>query len=55
MLKFFFPRQKTPADISDTPYNEHRDPYLEQVMNEIRSVKTNTPAKIKEDKTVKED
>jgi hypothetical protein len=55
MLKFFLRRLKTPADLSDTPYNEHRDPYLEQVMNEIRSIKNNIPVKIKEDKTVKED
>jgi len=54
MLKFFFPRQKTPSDLSDVPHNEHRDPYLEQVMDEIRLNKNNIPVTIKEQLKQKE-
>jgi hypothetical protein len=54
MLKFFFQRQKTSADISDTPYNEHTDPYLEHIMDEIRLSKNNIPVTIKEQLKEKE-
>jgi len=54
MLKFFLRRQKTPTDLSDTPYNEHRDPYLENIMDEIRLNKNNIPVTIKEQLKQKE-
>lgn len=34
MLKFFFPKQPTPAE-PDTPITEYRDPYLEQLANQL--------------------
>ena len=54
MLKFFLPRQKTPSDLSDIPYSEHRDPYLEHIMDEIRLHKTKIPVTIKEQIKTKE-
>ncbi len=54
MLKFFLRRLKTPTDLSDTPHNEHRDPYLERIMDEIRLNKNNIPVTIKEQLKTKE-
>jgi hypothetical protein len=54
MLKFFFQRLKTPVDLSDIPHNEHRDPYLEHIMDEIRLNKNNIPVTIKEQIKTKE-
>ncbi len=54
MLKFFLRRQQTPVDLSDTPLNEHRDPYLESIMDEIRLNKNNIPVTIKEQLKQKE-
>lgn len=54
MLKFFLRRLKTPADLSDTPHNEQRDPYLEHIMDEIRLSKNKVPVIIKEQLKTKE-
>ena len=54
MLKFFLRRQKTPADLSDTPHNEHRDPYLEHIRDELRLNKNKVPVTIKEQLKTKE-
>jgi hypothetical protein len=54
MLKFFFRRLKTPIDLSDTPHNEHRDPYLERIMDEIRLHNKDIPVTIKEQFKIKE-
>ena len=54
MLKFFLRRLKTPVDLSDTPHNEHRDPYLEHIMDEIRLSKNKIPVTIKEQIKIKE-
>ena len=34
MLRFFFKKAPVPAN-TDTPYTEYRDPYLEQVVEEL--------------------
>jgi hypothetical protein len=34
MLRFFFKKAALPQD-KDTPYTEYRDPYLEQVVEEL--------------------
>jgi hypothetical protein len=54
MLKFFLRRLETPADLSDTPHNEHRDPYLEHIMDEIRLNNNKVPVTIKEQHKEKE-
>ena len=54
MLKFFLRRLKTPADLSDIPHNEYRDPYLERLVEEIRLHKHNIPVTIKEQIKTKE-
>lgn len=36
MLRFFFPKQPIQThDDADTPYDQHRDPYLEQLANQL--------------------
>lgn len=54
MLKFFFRRQNNTADLSDTPYTEHRDPYLEHIMDEIRLNNNKDSVTIKEQLKEKE-
>jgi hypothetical protein len=54
MLKFFLRRLKTPTDLSDTPHNEYRDPYLEHIMDEIRLNNNKDPVTIKEQLKEKE-
>jgi hypothetical protein len=58
MLKFFLRRLKTPPELSaellDTPHNEHRDPYLERILDEIRLNENNARAIIKEQLKTKE-
>ena len=54
MLKLFLRRQKTLVDLSDIPHNEHRDPYLEHIMDELRLNKNNIPVTIKEQLKTKE-
>ena len=54
MLKFFLRRQNNTADLSDTHYTEHRDPYLEHIMDEIRLIDDNNPVTIKEQLKEKE-
>lgn len=54
MLKFFLRRLKTTEDLSDTPHNEHRDPYLEHIMDEIRLNNNKVPVTIKEQLKTKE-
>ena len=54
MLQFFLPRQKSQSDLSDIPYNEHTDPYLERIMDEIRLQNNNIPVTIKEQHKEKE-
>jgi len=36
MLRFFFQRQQpSPQDMQDTPFDQHNDPYLEQILKEM--------------------
>lgn len=54
MLKFLLRRLKTTEDLSDTPHNEHRDPYLEHIMDELRLNNNKDPVTIKEQLKEKE-
>jgi hypothetical protein len=53
MLKFFFQRRPTQHD-SDTPYNEYRDPYLEQITEQLLLNEKQNPATLQEQKLEKE-
>lgn len=53
MLKFFF-RRRPKQDDHDTPFNEYRDPYLEQITEQLLLSEKQKPVILQEQKLEKE-